>query len=238
MNPEITAPNAVKRILCLANSRKLSGRCIAGRESVSNQPGAWIRPVSGREHQEVSWDERHYEDRGDPSVLDVIAVPLVEPRPHLFQQENWLLDPNFYWQKTGHVDWTGLQAFVEPDVSLWVNGQSRFSGRNNRVALNQATQLRDSLRLIRVAGARLEVLRPGAQFGNQKKRVEAEFAHAGTQYRFRVTDAVYEDRYRAMAEGYYDIGECCLTISLGEPYEGFAYKLIAAVIERAENEVR
>ncbi len=237
-NPETQQPNEVKRILCLANSRKLSGRCIAGRQIVNNQPGAWIRPVSDREHQEVSWEERHYEEGSDPRVLDVVAVPLVEARPHLFQQENWLLDTNFYWRRTSRVDWAGLQAFVGPAGPLWVNGQSSFSGKNNRVALAQAEQLRDSLRLIRVAGARLEILRPGAQFRNQKKRVEVEFAHEGTQYRLRVTDAVYEDRYRKMAEGYYDLGECCLCVSLGEPFEGYAYKLVAAIIERAQTETR
>ncbi len=84
-NPEIQSPNEVKRILCLANSRKLSGRCIAGREIMNKLPGPWIRPVSGREHQEVSEQERHYQDGSDPMVLDVIDVPLVEPRPHQFQ---------------------------------------------------------------------------------------------------------------------------------------------------------
>ena len=120
--PDIPPPNSVKRILCLANSRKLSGRCIAGREIVDNKPGAWIRPVSAREHQEVSWEERHFEDGSDPSVLDVMDVPLIEARPHQFQQENWLLDPNVYWRKIGRVDWAGLQAFVECEGPLWVNG--------------------------------------------------------------------------------------------------------------------
>ncbi|MGH7707024.1 MAG: dual OB domain-containing protein, partial [Vulcanimicrobiaceae bacterium] len=36
----------LKRIVCLANSRKLQGRCVAGRELQKNGPGAWIRPVS------------------------------------------------------------------------------------------------------------------------------------------------------------------------------------------------
>ncbi len=49
-----------KRIVCLANSRKLQGRCIAGRELVSGKPAAWIRPVSDREHEEVSEYERQY----------------------------------------------------------------------------------------------------------------------------------------------------------------------------------
>ena len=97
MNAETTAPNAVKRILCLANSRKLSGRCIAGREIIADNPEAWIRPVSKREHQEVSEEESRYEDGTEPAVLDVINVPLVGPHPHLYQQENWLLDPDYYW---------------------------------------------------------------------------------------------------------------------------------------------
>jgi hypothetical protein len=137
-NPQ---PNEVKRILCLANSRKLSERCVAGREVVNNQPGPWIRPVSAREHQEVSWEERHYEDGSDPSVLDVIAVPLIEARPHLFQQENWLLDPNSYWRRTGRVDWAGLQAFVEPAGPLWINGHRTGRGLNDRIPLAEAEGL-------------------------------------------------------------------------------------------------
>ena len=81
-NAKPERPNAIKRILCLANSRKISGRCVAGREIVNGQPGVWLRPVSDRQHQEISWDERHYEDANDPQVLDIVSLPLIEPRPH------------------------------------------------------------------------------------------------------------------------------------------------------------
>jgi len=53
----------VKRMVCLANSRKLNGRCVAGRELVAGQPTGWLRPVSEREHEEVSEYERQYEAR-------------------------------------------------------------------------------------------------------------------------------------------------------------------------------
>ena len=205
-NPEIKLPNEVKRILCLANSRKLSGRCIAGREIVNQQPGPWIRPVSGREHQEVSWEERHYEDGSDPSVLDVMDVPLVEPRPHQFQQENWLLDSTFYWRKTGRMDWAGLQDFVEPEGPLWVNNLT------------------------------IDVSCPGAAFGNPKRRLQGQFQFQGVWYHLRVTDPVYERRFLALPDAQHRLGESCLAISLGEPFEGYAYKLIAAIIERGETE--
>ena len=108
----------VKRILCLANSRKLSGRCLAGREFDGLEAGPWIRPVSDREHEEVSEHERQYEDGSDPRVLDVIDVPLCEPRPSGYQVENWLLDPEYYWQKAGRLPQTELSRFTEPHRTL------------------------------------------------------------------------------------------------------------------------
>ncbi len=51
-----------------------------------------------------------------------------------------------------------------------------------------------------------------------------------------MTDPVYERRYLFLPDGTHNLRECCLTISLGEPYEGYAYKLIAAIIERGETE--
>lgn len=83
-----------KQIVCLANSRKLSGRCVAGIEIRDGKRLGWIRPVSDRENQEVSEHERQYEDGSDPKVLDVIEVPLLRALPSGYQRENWLLDPN------------------------------------------------------------------------------------------------------------------------------------------------
>jgi hypothetical protein len=86
----------IKRLVCLANSRKLHGRCIAGRELLQGKPGQWVRPVSDREHEEVSEYERQYEDGSDPRVLDIIDVPLTRASGNRRQPENWLLDPSRY----------------------------------------------------------------------------------------------------------------------------------------------
>jgi hypothetical protein len=234
--PEMQTPRVIKRILCLANSRKLSGRCVAGREIVQGRPGPWIRPVSDRGRQEVSYQERSYEDGSDPRVLDVMDVPLAEPRPHEYQQENWLLDPRFYWVNAGRLDWNGLQPFLEPEGPLWLDGESSGSGLNDRVPAASAALLRSSLLLVAVDSLLITVFRPGEAFGNPKRRVRGQFRLAGTEHWLWVTDPVYEKRFLAQPDGDYTLGECCLTISLGEPHEGYAYKLIAAVIERAEIE--
>ena len=194
-SPETSTPKYVKRILCLANSRKLSGRCVAGMQIIDKSRGNWIRPVSDREHQEISDEESRYEDGTDPAVLDIIRVPLVQPHPGTYQRENWLLDPDYYWVRVERCDWNTLQEFVEPEGPLWINSQSSYNGMNDRIILAQANELTSSLRLIHVDSLTLSVFRPGAAFGNPKRRVQGQFLHQGTHYHLWITDPIYEKRY-------------------------------------------
>ena len=222
-------PN-VKRIVCLANSRKLSGRCIAGREWQGGRAGGWIRPVSDREGQEVSEYERQYEDGSDPRVLDVIDVPLMEAQPRGWQTENWLLDPEYYWVKVGRFSALELPAMADPVEPLWIDGYNTHNGRNDKVPLEASVSADGSLRLIQVERLELRVYRPGEAFGNRKRRVQGWFKHAGAEYGLWVTDPGFERRYLAKLDGVYELGECYVTVSLGEPYKDACYKLIAAII--------
>jgi hypothetical protein len=223
----------MKRIVCLANSRKMQGRCVAGKELINGNPGAWIRPVSARPSEEVAEEERRYENGQDPRVLDVIDIPLLEPRPKDYQQENWLLDPQSYWVKIGEIDWRDLPRYLDAARTLWINDISSYNGQNDRIPLEQAQTLRSSLKLIHVNDLQLRVFKPGEAFGNPKRRVQGHFSWDGTSYRLWVTDPIVERNYLAMEDGEYLVGEAYLTISLGEPYEGYSYKLIATVILRS-----
>lgn len=223
-----------KHVICLANSRKISGRCIAGKELVKGSAGGWLRPVSDREHEEVSESERQYKDGSDPCVLDVIRVPLIRPRPKDYQKENWLLHPDYYWVRTGQLPWTGLLAFVDNPATLWLNGSSTVQGLNDRLHLNSARRLASSLYLLRVPRMTLQVHAPGEDYGNSKRRVQAGFSYNGENYRLRVTDPVIERRYLAMRNGKYVLEDCYVTVSLGEPYKGYCYKLVAAIVPRNE----
>ena len=224
---------ASKRIVCLANSRKLAGRCIAGREWDGERAGDWIRPVSKREGQEVSEYERQYEDGSDPQVLDVIDVPVVKPVADGWQSENWLLDDEWYWRKAGRCSWFDLPALADPEAPLWRDGFSTYHGSNDKIPLPAMTEVESSLRLLEVEKLALRVFAPGEAFGNRKRRVQGRFRHAGRQYGLWVTDPVCERRHLAKLDGDYALGRCFLTISLGEPFDDHCYKLIAAVIEDA-----
>lgn len=223
----------VKRIVCLANSRKLAGRCIAGRVwDPATGAGEWIRPVSEREHGEVSEYERQYEDGSDPRVLDVVDVPLkrAQPDPDGYQTENWLLDPERYWSRQGRFPRERLGRLVDPVSPLWLDGDSTFHGTNDRVWVGRRS-IAGSLRFIRVARVGLAVFAPREAFGNSKRRVQASFSHAGRQYALWVTDPTYERRFLDKVNGSYALGPSYLTVSLGEPFDGACYKLVAAVVE-------
>ena len=223
---------AMKRIVCLSNSRKWSGRCIAGKESLGNgRFGAWVRPVSARENEEVSEDERQYEDGSDPRVLDVIDVPVLNAQPKTYQQENWLLDPDRCWRRVQRVEPNQLTGFLDPAAPLWIDAHSSFNGRNDRVPSSIAHSFDSSLRLIRVDSLVLSVSAPWENFGSQKRIVQGRFTYGGTDYWLRVTDPVYELHYLLRRNGDYPVGECFITVSLGGPYKEYSYKLIAAVIE-------
>lgn len=223
----------VKRIVCLANSRKPGGRCVAGIELSKGERVGWVRPVSGRKGQEVWLSERRYEDKSDPRVLDVVKVPLREARPKNHQRENWLVDSSTYWEKVGRFGWKDLKSLADEPGPLWINGYSTQRGINDKVPLARISEVQDSLRLIRVDGLVLSVSTQTG-FGKPRKRVHAEFMYAGEKYRLWVTDPEYEEEYKAKPNGDYKIGKSFLTVSLTEPFEDGCFKLVAAIIEHAE----
>ncbi len=178
----------IKRLVCLANSRKLHGRCVAGRELLAGSLGGWIRPVSDRTHEEVSEHERQYEDGSDPRVLDIIDIPLIGPRSKSHQPENWLLDPDKYWVKAGEFGPDNLDLLTDEPGPIWINGHHTYSGQNDYVSFEDATQLGGSLKLIAVHdGLQLQVYPPGDAFGNPKRRVQADFSFDGMNYRLRLS---------------------------------------------------
>lgn len=172
-----------------------------------------------------------YQDGSDPQILDIIDIPVLGPQSTDYQAENWLLDPERYWGKAGTFDPNRLSEMLDPIASLWINGNKSYHGLNDRISLESVLSISGSLRLIHVESLTLRVFSPGETFGNPKRRVQGRFRHSGMEYALWTTDPKYERTYLAKPDGTYELGHCYLTISLGEPYQDFVYKLIAAVIE-------
>lgn len=223
--------NYEKTILCLANSRKPDGRCIAGKEVRDGEYGDWIRPVSKRPSEEISLSERRYESGQDPQVLDIISIPMLEPRPASFQVENHLIDNEFYWEKVDHVNWQDVKAAVDVvSGPLWINRFSTWEGQNDKVPEAQAEKLASSLLLIHPDTVRIHVGREGGVYAPAKRKVRASFEFNGQSYLFAVTHPSVERRYLSGQDGEFTIDQAILCVSLSKIWNGFGFKLIAGVI--------
>ncbi|MFF9673891.1 hypothetical protein ACF1GS_19715 [Streptomyces eurythermus] len=142
-----------KQLICLANSRKHRGRCIAGIDIKSN---TWIRPISSRPGHEVSESERTYQNGAEPRMLDVISMQLLRPRQSGYQRENWILDSSVRWTKLGQIGWADLYRMEQHPTQLWINsGDSTARGLNDRVPVEREGEITDSLKLIRVDSLRI-----------------------------------------------------------------------------------
>ena len=220
-----------KTIICLANSRKHGGNCIAGKEQAGGAVADWIRPISSRAGREVSPTEQKYQNNTYPTVLDIIAVTLKHPTPSGCHTEDWLLNPGYWWVKKGSVDWHQTVALADTPAQLWINGDCTVANLNDQMAVAIIAPLTSSICMVHVLDLEIHVISH-----YQKTRVQARFNYRNVNYWLWITDPVFENLYSKRGLGEYKIGECCLTISLSEPQvkpsDGllYAYKLVAAII--------
>jgi hypothetical protein len=238
-----------KSMVCLANSKKYGGACIAGREFDGSSWGPWVRPVSPRPSHEVMPSDLWWASPSRPATLsvpklsEIMSVPLVEHAPVQYQTENHVIagkGPLSGWRVEGSVDWEALLAGVEhPEGPLWANGSgwdySSYNGRHDRVPVGQARELRRSLWLVRPENLVLSIGLEGA--ATQKRQVRADFQLCGEDYRLMVTDPVILSAMARRKDGSLkSTNDALLTISLGEEYNGYAYKLVAGVLWRGRLE--
>lgn len=219
-----------KTIVVLANSRKISGRCVAGKEVDGTGLGDWVRPVSARPAGELSEGDRQFQNGTDPKLLDVIQIPMSKHSPHGFQTENHEIDDQFYWVRKRKCTPAELKAALDSPTKLWDNSSSSGNGLHDRVDDATAATLKDSLLLIEVPKLTISIAVEGAAFNNAKRKVRGAFTYKNTRYILTITDPVIEREYLKKADGEYDAGAATLCISLGESFQGYAYKLIAGVI--------
>ncbi len=239
-----------KTIVCLANSRKEGGRCVAGKEIVNNQlTHNWIRPVSGGGNKgELSKEESlltvrsifpklpkwlntliglFLKRQSSPQLLDIITIPLLEHQLHTYQSENYLIDNRRHWIKEQFRQSTQLSQWCDRVPSLWINGYHSYNGFNDRIPVNIVEKsINTSLLLIKPDTISIKV---ASEFN--KVKVRAEFTFNGQKYRIVVTDPTIESFYKTKSIGDYPLlEETYLCISLGEPFNGYCYKLVASVI--------
>ncbi len=232
-----------KTIICLANSRKEGGHCIAGKEIVNDVANSnWIRPVghtaSGELRSEATvlytnkwpqWLAKFFmffrTNKPQPQLLDIIQISLDGKQDHPYQLENYIIAGKQIWLKQGTLTPEKLEKICDSVASLWVNGYNSFNGMNDRIPVALVKQkINTSLLLIKVKELTILVTEE-----SNRIKTRAEFYYNNQRYKLVITDPKMEARYR-FKDGCRK-SNVYLCVSLGEPFQDFCYKLIAAIIE-------
>ncbi len=234
MSTEKTIHN-MRRIVCLANSRKPDGRCIAGKLYAQGKFGAWLRPISMREGEELSEQERLSSTGLEPVLLDVLEFTVLKHKPSSHQPENFVINPQHKFKQVGRISPQELLKVIDRPTNLWIMGyQSKTFGKNDLVPPTRITEVSNSLYLIHPHSFTIQVVQ-----GTYSLQVRGHFTYLGAEYNLRITDPIVEERFIPKGVGEYKIEDVLLTISLAEklftvasnPSSSGYYKLIAGVID-------
>jgi len=220
-----------KSILCLANSYKHNGRCVAG---VCLDDGTWIRLRGEAADGSLNASESVLDDGNEPRLLDVIEVDLHYPLPSDAHPEDWQIAP---------VCWRLIQrpataAQIQKIIAAADKATTILRGYRDRMTTGEihAKPLHSSLVLIYPSEINWWIREQG---GKRKNR--ALFRRHHVTYDLAVTDPRWLERLNLMPVGIYphatfvdEASETWLTMSLSEAFYGWHYKLVAAVLVQAK----
>lgn len=214
-----------KYMLCLANSYKHGGRCIAGIEVTlidnkfrivrdANNSPKWLRPISHNFAGEVPNEHARF-----INVLSIIKIAGVEYAGMYSHSEDV-----YYQSLTVHSNVRPSHSVLNHCLD---NYHSTIFGNKGKALTPECFQRGDySVMLIRAENPEVYV---DKRFENPKPRLK--FIHNGNNYDFPITDPIYLERIKLTNKGIGKLSEVYLVLSLGIEHEGWHSKLIAAIIE-------
>ncbi len=223
------------QILCLANSTKYQGRCIAG----LRQNGlGWIRPVSTNIHGTLFPQEYLLPNQQEPRLFDILEIDFIKPLPEVHQPENWLISQTPWrlvhrWEVFSHCAKRNLLNFLN---DLAISKSYIFNDFSEKISYSHllSNPLSSSLVIVKPENLSFKVS------SHYKRRIKASFYLQSSHYNLSVTDPLFLKKMQDFSDGDYPVEELALpnfnseqlflTISLGEPYQEYCYKLVAAVI--------
>jgi hypothetical protein len=209
--------------ICLANSFKYGGRCLAGIEIVLNDSKytivkndngtpKWIRPVSRKEHRELPMLETQ-----NINMLDIVEIEDIENCPNNAHSENVF---HSSLKRTGKK----ISQNANNLNNLCNNLHSKiFFNKGKAVPADIFQQTEYSLMLIKASNCTF--------FNDEKNKLRVRFSYNSTEYDLPVTDPIFISYMKAKGLDHINAeNNYYFTISLGEELEGWHYKLVAGII--------
>lgn len=211
------------RFVCLANSFKEGGRCLAGIEldnnnnpKLENGHPIWIRPICKTPHGEVP---NHFTVH--LHVLDIIEIDVTGyPEKKDYQSENVFFNENSI-KVIGRFDFNTLPQLCD-------NRTLVFGNKGKAVSEEKIGSLTHSLVLIQTN--QFEVIEKTYEDTPNKHQLRLVFSYNGIRYDFPVTDPVFLHNYQRNPDILEGCEELLLCLSLGVAWQNWYYKLVAAII--------
>jgi hypothetical protein len=210
------------KFLCLANSYKTGGRCVAGIDIGS---GKWVRPVSTQNSGELLSESSIVETEAARRFIrpfDVVDIgnPIKCPIPG--QPEN---------VERGTNKWTLLEEVHRSTALKFVQREGLLIyGNYDRIDAKLSEHVQKSLTIIKVTNPSFQI--------NSYGKLRGRFVFSGKHYDFSVTDDAPWTNDAKIQPINQNTGDWLLTISLGVPWSPpnstrnpEMYKLIAGAFK-------
>jgi putative nucleic acid modification protein with dual OB domain len=211
------------RFVCLANSYKEGGRCVAGIEldnnnipKIKNGNPKWIRPICDTLHGEIPTDLVAQLD-----LLDVIELDTTDsPEERNYQSENIYFSENSI-KVVDRFNSENLNQLLD-------NRRLIFDSRGKAMSEEFIDTLSYSLMFIKTDEFQLV----SKSFDDHSKKPQARmlFCYHGNEYDFPITDPVFLHRYKVNRNFINQYNEANLCVSVGIPWNNRHYKLVAGII--------
>lgn len=215
-----------KHFICLANSYKHGGRCIAGIEVVPQADGSlvivrhddgrprWIRPISMSANGEIP---NHLAESF--KIFSLVKLYDVEPCPDKAHSE----DVHCSRMEISPFELLPTKAFL--NQLLDTQHQAVFYYRGKAIPATIIDRLDYSLMLIQP-----ENVSAYCDEERENSKYRMKFTYSGSNYDFPITDPVFLEQFKKNPEKYNDLDGVYLVLSLGIEFEGFHFKLVATVV--------
>ena len=210
------------RFVCLANSFKEGGRCVAGialdennNPILENGNPKWVRPICNTTHGEIP-----IHLVANVNILDIIEIEVLShPDLNSYQSENVL-----YEESSFHL----IGSYNKNNLNiLYASNHLIFGNRGKAISEDDINRHNHSLMFIKTTD--FEAYQK-TYADNPKPQIRMNFTYCGNQYDFPVTDPVFLKKYQTNPDLVNTYSQIDMTLSIGVEHKGWYYKLIAGII--------
>lgn len=212
-----------KTFICLANSKKYGGRCLAGIEIERNPTDRhlelcrdpqgrprWVRPVSRTEHGEIPHTQSQH--------LQLLDFEAQAPCPDGCQTEN-------VWYAGKIFEKSGFLNLKPPNLDQLADDRPTLLGNLEKsVSMAEAAVLDHSIALIKPELPSVRFHEIGAT------HLRVMFGYRATRFDLPVTDFDFYLRWVDEPQLLAAAGHIYFCVSVSKEYEGRLHKLVAGIL--------